>query len=599
MIRNSIVAKLWLTIVGMVCVVLLLLSLLLQQFLDNFVFEQQTKEMTRLAASIATLIRQNTDLARAEAVALQLAKVSGNAHISMAIPLATNAHLGRIYQSLPAAEQAQLRQGQPVAVRGGVMGHDTLAVFESVRPAYANGMGLIVVTQPESVLDDPMTRMRNLIVFATALGILLTTGLAFVVSKNLSRPLVQMNRAAEQMAKGNFRQRVEVVTTDEVGRLGRTFNQLAGELQQTIAALSVEKDQLSSILSSLVDGVVAADLRGRIRLMNPPARKRLQALRELTHDDDGPVETLPSGLMSMLATVVDLNQTQVRQMTWQGRVIHATMTPLYESDGTTVRGVVCVFRDITEEQKLDRLRKDFIANVSHELRTPLSMMQGYAEALLDEFGDDPEQRRELTGIIHDETLRMKRLVNDLLNLAQLESGHFHMNFARVDLNQVVGRVGRKFQALAAERGVEFGVSLPDEHPVWVWADSDRMEQVCTNLADNALRHTPSGGRVNISVTAREHTVKLRVTDTGTGIPEADLPYIWERFYKADKARTRGQSGGTGLGLAITRHIVMEHGGDIMVESCEGQGTTFTVTLPVFRNPEDEPTNHPATDDEAR
>jgi two-component system sensor histidine kinase ResE len=215
--------------------------------------------------------------------------------------------------------------------------------------------------------------------------------------------------------------------------------------------------------------------------------------------------------------------------------------------------------------------------VSHELRTPLSMMQGYAEALQDEFGDNPEQRRELADIIHDETLRMKRLVNDLLDLAQLESGQFQMNFQDLDLTDIVRRVARKFQALAGDREIQLCVEVPEE-PVYVQADADRMEQVFTNLMDNAIRHTGPNGTVTIALRESGGHVQVRVSDTGSGIPEEDIPYIWERFYKADKARTRGSSG-TGLGLAITRQIVLEHRGDIVVNSTVGVGTTFIVSLP--------------------
>lgn len=585
MIRNSVVIKLWITIVGMVCVVLLLLSILLQQFFDNYVYKQQVRELTRLATSVQTLVKQN-NFTLAETVSQQIAAVATNANITIQEPLTNDTALGRRYLDFPATEKQLLARGEPVVERGSRSGQATLSVYLLVTSRQRTGPGMVLVTQQMSVLDTPLSQMRNLIMFATALGVLLITGLAFVVSKNLSRPLIQMNKAAEEMAKGNFRERVQVITTDEVGRLGRTFNELANELERTIAALSVEKEQLSSILSSLVDGVVAADLQGRITLANPPALRRLTVFQAMTNDDEsiGP-NYLPQQIMGMMITVVGTNRTQVHEMTWQGREIMATMTPLYESDGETARGVVCVLRDTTEEKKLDHLRKDFIANVSHELRTPLSMMQGYTEALLDEFGDDPEQQKEITAIIHDETLRMKRLVNDLLNLAQLESGHFHTTLQRIDLNDVLVRVGRKFQALASDREIDYVVQSATGAIPWVTADEDRMEQVCINLVDNAIRHTGPGGRVSLILTTRSRFVRLQVSDTGTGIPAEDLPYIWERFYKVDKARTRGHSGGTGLGLAITKHIVMEHGGDIMVDSIVGEGTTFTISLPIATSEE--------------
>lgn len=573
MIRRSIVAKLWLTIVGMVVLVFALLSILLQQFLDNYVYQQQATELTRLATSVQMLVQEN-DFNLAETVAAQLANVQ-HAKIVMGAPFSANDELRLAYNHFTDTQKAAFQAGQTVTVRGSTGGSDTVSVY-LVIPS-ANQSGMLAVEQRMSVLNEPLARMRNLIVFATVLGILLTTGLAFVISKNLSRPLIQMNRVAEEMALGNYDGQIEVVTQDEVGRLGRTFNVLANQLEKTITALSLEKDQLSSILTSLADGVVATDVEGYITLANPPALRRLSAL--LLAELGAPEPTrLPKSLLSVMHSVIETKETTVREMLWQGRNVVVTMTPLYESDGVTVRGVVSVLRDVTEERRLDRLRKDFIANVSHELRTPLSMMQGYSEALLDEFGDDPKQRTELTEIIHDETMRMKRLVNDLLDLAQLESGQFQMAYEELDLVTLIRRVTRKFQTLATERGVDIEAYLPDES-VMISADIDRLEQVFTNLVDNALRHTQADGNVHIRVKTSNKYAQVRVSDTGSGIPDEDIPFIWERFYKADKARTRGASGGTGLGLAITKHIVSEHGGDIIVDSKVGEGTTFTVTIP--------------------
>ncbi len=578
MIRNSIVAKLWVTIVGMVILVLVLLSVLLQQFFDNYVYEQQAKELSRLSQSVHVLIQQN-DIVLAQNVARELANVQ-DAQIVIKAPLTAYPDMRQKYESFTSSEKERFLRGEPVIKRDEAGGVDTVSVYMMV-PTAGQGPGMQVVSQQVSVLDAPISRMRNLILFASVLGVVMTTGLAFVVSKNLSRPLVQMNRAAEEMARGRFNSKIEVLTNDEVGRLGRTFNALAEELEQTIAALSMEKEQLSSILSSLEDGVVATDLDGYITLANPPALLRLKSIAVAEGGGDGE-KRLPERLRRILQIAVSAKTSVIEELNVEGRAIMVTMTPLFESGGKTIRGVVAVFRDVTEERRLDRLRKDFIANVSHELRTPLSMMQGYAEALLDEFGDDPEQRRELTTIIHDETLRMKRLVNDLLDLAQLESGHFQMNFEHTDIVALVKKVSRKFQALAADRDVQLLGDLP-EYPVLVWADEDRMEQVFTNLLDNAIRHTGPSGTVELSVCESGAMVQVAVSDTGSGIPAEDIPYIWERFYKADKARTRGSSG-TGLGLAITRHIVLEHRGDIQVKSKLGEGTTFTVTIP--RQPRD-------------
>jgi two-component system sensor histidine kinase ResE len=388
-----------------------------------------------------------------------------------------------------------------------------------------------------------------------------------------------MTEVAEKMALGDFRGKVNVVTGDEVGRLGHTLNFLAESLAETIDHLSKEKEQLSSILSSMTNGVVSADLEGNVTLANPPAAKWLRAL--MMEETGIPSEKrLPKQLNDLKNSVIDNKETKTVEWNWQGRYISLIMTPLYEPDSSSVRGVVAVFRDVTEERTLERMRKDFVANVSHELRTPLAMMQGYGEALLDEFGEDPQQREELTRIILDETNRMKRLVNDLLDLAQLEAGQFELHASEIDLATVLKWIGRKFQTLAHERQIDFHVHLEESDTYPILGDSDRLEQVFTNLIDNAFRHTPPGGSVTLSMQKEGHFARIAVSDTGEGIPEEDLSFIFERFYKVDKARTRSKSG-TGLGLSIAKNIVQKHQGEIMVSSTVGKGTTFTVLLPLL------------------
>jgi two-component system sensor histidine kinase ResE len=245
---------------------------------------------------------------------------------------------------------------------------------------------------------------------------------------------------------------------------------------------------------------------------------------------------------------------------------------------------VAVLRDVTEEVRLEKLRKDFVANVSHELRTPLSMLQGYSEALLDDIVSTPEERRELAQVIHDESLRMGRLVQDLLDLARLEAGRLELHAAETDLAPMLQRVHRKFAALARERGIALELDAPAEGGALVlaWADEDRLEQVFTNLLDNAIRHTAEGKRIFLRATRLESeagpSIRIEVEDQGDGIPPEDLPYIFERFYKADKSRKR--TSGTGLGLAIVKNLVEAHGGVIAARSRIGHGTTFAVTLPV-------------------
>ncbi|MCX7569062.1 ATP-binding protein [Tumebacillus sp. DT12] len=581
-IRNSIVAKLLLTIIGLFIVVLVLLSIFLEQLFDSYFYKAEAERLQHRIEHMVDVI-QNYPEPLNQTIVEELAKEE--AGMPKVIPpwMADD-----VIAQLSPAQLEQIVQGRGVVVQGKQPSWDTevptgTSYIWALQPLVVGGQidRLLYVIQPTTAADA-IDRVRELLFFAAGLAIMLATGLAFVVSMNLSRPLVQMNKVAEQMAQGDFHGKVEVVTRDEVGRLGLTLNTLAYKLEENIDDLEREKEQLASIITSMTDGVVAADLNGTVTLANPPARRYMRA--KLLTDTGSPNDReLPRELYELEMQVMRSGQQMNDEFDWQGRILVVTMVPLYEKDGASQRGVVAVLRDITHERTLDKMRQDFIANVSHELRTPLAMMQGYSEALLDEFGDDPEQRQELTQIILDETHRMRRLVNDLLDLAQLESGQFQMNDEEVNMVHLIKRIGRKFATVAHEREVHVvvEVDVPEEsEPMLVQGDTDRLEQVFTNLVDNAFRHTAKGGQITMQLTRTEGLVRVGVRDTGEGIPQEDLPFIWDRFYKVDKARTRSK-GGTGLGLAITRNIVKNHHGDIVVESEVGTGTQFNVLLPIL------------------
>jgi two-component system sensor histidine kinase ResE len=309
-------------------------------------------------------------------------------------------------------------------------------------------------------------------------------------------------------------------------------------------------------------------------LTNPPADRFLALCRGSEAEKSD--KSLPSSLQTFFDMVVEDDKEHTGDITEQGRTWAVVMAPLYARD--QVRGVVAVLRDVTEERQIDKLRKDFVANVSHELRTPLAMLQGYSEALMDDIAETPEERREIAQVINEESQRMGRLVRELLDLARMEAGHIPIEPSIISIPSFIQRVIRKFQALARDQQIQLSANLAEHLPEVYW-DEDKIEQVLTNLIDNAIRHTPKGGSVQVHVYEKEQKVYLEVEDTGSGIPEEDLPFVFERFYKADKARTRGQSGGTGLGLSIVKNLVHLHGGNASVKSQLGVGTTFIIELP--------------------
>jgi two-component system sensor histidine kinase ResE len=452
------------------------------------------------------------------------------------------------------------------------------------------GMFLLQYIDVAEAFKNNSHKVKVLFVYVAIIGFLLSTFFAFFLSTKITQPLLQMKKAADLVAQGEYRTRVPIRSNDEIGDLANTFNHMAAELDTLIRALNNEKEHLASILRSMGDAVVTFDAEGRILLANPNGQQLIDRWNELewTGEETAgrslqPFSQVPLPLFEQYRKVLREGRDVAWKLHVQNGVWSVVMAPLKSND--SVRGAVAVMRDVTEEQKLEKLRRDFVANVSHEIRTPLSMLQGYSEALLDDIAASPEERRELAQVIYDESLRMGRLVKDLLDLARMEAGHMEMRFVQVDLEGLLRRVHRKFLVYAKERGIRLHSDIPEPPLVLKAADEDRLEQVLTNLLDNALRHTPGGAQIIVS--ARRVTsggkpyVEMKVQDEGQGIPAEDLPYIFERFYKADKARTRGaSSGGTGLGLAIVKNIVEAHNGRIHAESTVGKGTTFTLLLPV-------------------
>ncbi len=435
------------------------------------------------------------------------------------------------------------------------------------------------------------TRDIKLLFIVTAvIGFCLSTFFAFFLSRNLQRPLIQLKDAADSISQGDYSTRVEIRSRDEIGQLAKTFNHMTEQIDKLIHDLNHEKNHLASILRSMGDSVITFNAEGEVILTNPSGHLLITQWSSLEggwlevprKKGNMPYAKVPMPLQDLFHTVMAEAHDAMEKIHVHSNVWSVVMAPL--QSGGVVRGAVAVIRNVTEEHRLEKLRRDFVANVSHEIRTPLSMLQGYSEALLDEIVASPEERQELVQVIYDESLRMGRLVNDFLDVARMEAGHVDMNYQRIDLGNMMRRVHRKFGVYAKERGVKLIADIPDSMLVVEQADEDRLEQILTNLLDNALRHTASGKSILIRGAAVEVNgepyIQLEIKDEGKGIPPEDAPFIFERFYKADKARTRGASGGTGLGLAIVKNLIDLHQGTIAVDSIVNVGTTFTILLPV-------------------
>jgi len=442
-------------------------------------------------------------------------------------------------------------------------------------------LGLYLLHYIDSNFAHP-NDIKQLFVYTGIIGFSLTTFFAFFLFTKITQPLRKLKQAADTIRQGDYSTRVTLRSSDEIGELSQTFNHMAEELNSTILDLQHEKEHLASILRSMTDAVITFDASGQVLLANPHGEtvmSRWNGMDWAIDEDMTGASGVPEPLRPIFHTVISearevTTRVHVKQQVWS-----VVMGPLHAD--SRVRGAVAVLRDVTEEVQLEKLRKDFVANVSHEIRTPLSMLQGYSEALLDDIAASPEERRELVQVIHDESLRMGRLVKDLLDLARMEAGHLPMHKAETDVHELASRVYRKFTVLAKERNIPIEMKLHAMDPILPEADEDRLEQVLTNLLDNALRHSSEGQPIHIRTERTDNEwLWIHIEDHGQGIPSEDVPYVFERFYKADKARKRGPSGGTGLGLAIVKNIIEAHQGHIRVDSILGKGTTFSIALPV-------------------
>jgi two-component system, OmpR family, sensor histidine kinase VicK len=448
-------------------------------------------------------------------------------------------------------------RAQPITVREQVVG--VVYLKASLAEAYA-----------------ALKKIRDTLVGATLFALALTAALGVLLARTITGPVRVVTRKAAEMAGGNFDQVIEVRSNDEIGQLGQMFNLMSGRLKQTLGEIQEEKRKAEAILSYMADGILALNAEGRIIKMNPAAERLLQtpeseALGRL------PLAVWPQ--MTLAEAVVQArgeNRVIAQEIDLGDLVLLAHVTPLKGERGAHA-GTVVVFHDITELQKLEGLRREFVANVSHELKTPLTTVKSYVETLLDGAADDPELRARFLGVVESETDRMARLVRDLLQLSQLDKGTADWDIQPYDLVVLAEEALSKLAVTAERKSLRiersFGRDLP---PALV--DRDKFQQVILNVLANAIEFTPAGGRIDVDVRSQGSLLRVRVRDSGIGIPKEDLPRIFERFYRVDKARSR-MLGGTGLGLAIARQIIEGLGGTIRIESQYGKGTEVIFTVP--------------------
>ena len=429
-------------------------------------------------------------------------------------------------------------------------------------------IGAVFMAQSMTEIMGGMQALTNTLALSLLLVGLLMLPVVLFFASRMVRPITRMRTVALTMAGGDLTARAEDGSNDEYGELGRALNYLSSELGSTISSLQMERNRLQSLINGLSEGIIAVDAKGATTLINPA----VYGLLNLQSTDDN-VRAAAPDVFAMFDQALSSAQA-VKKTVWQGDVaLHISVSPLLLQSGE-VTGCVSIVSDVTSAERLEQTRRDYVANVSHELRTPLTAMRALIEPLRDGLVKTEEQRQQIYDVVLRETMRLSRLVNDMLELSRLQSGTASLSrsvFAPLPLFNLIHET---YSAYAEDYQQTFVYDVPEDLPS-VWGNPDRTQQVLIVLLDNAFKYTPEGGVVTLSACAEGDVVRVRVRDTGVGIPAADLPHVFDRFYKVDKSH---HSKGTGLGLAIAYEIMKHLGEEMSVTSEPGQGSCFTFTL---------------------
>jgi len=450
------------------------------------------------------------------------------------------------------------------------------SLFYLAIPMEGREGGVVRVAVELSDLEAAIAGSRRVLAVAGGIGLCAALGFAWALSWFTLRPLREMRRAAASIAGGDFDSRVALRSIDELGGISSAINELAAQIRTKVDETSQEKERLQAVMNGMVEGVLVIDAAGHVLLVND----RLRAFYGITGDVQGrsPLEVVRDAevesLLQEAAATEEAVSRRVVQVGAERRIfrVHAVRFP---AEGRPRIGTVAVFHDVTEVARLEAVRRDFVANASHELRTPVAAIRGFAETLLDGEGLSESDRRTYLDTIHRHAIRLGNLVGDLLSLSRIEGRQVESEIEPVDVAALAEVLVGDSRERFAARGLEVALAAPE--PAVAWARRQDLEQVLSNLTDNAIHYTDPGGRVDVSVTGDGERVVVRVSDTGIGISPADQERVFERFYRVDAARSRAE-GGTGLGLAIVKHLVLAMDGEVTLESEPQRGSTFSVSL---------------------
>ncbi|OMF21551.1 PAS domain-containing sensor histidine kinase [Paenibacillus sp. FSL H8-0548] len=431
-------------------------------------------------------------------------------------------------------------------------------------------------------VEESIRRLTMLLVGGLLVLFLIAALISFRLALGLTRQLEQITKVAKRIKNMDYLARVNVTKQDEIGELGNAINAMADSLQIQMTRIQQNENQLESVLDNMINGIVMIDFNGKIVLMNRRAEEVLGfSAGELVgrHFAEAKQQyELAQMIQEGLQSKVHMRE-EITFYFPEERLLELNLVPIHR-ESKEFSGVLLVLQDVSAIRRLERMRSEFVANVSHELKTPITAVKGFAETLLGGAVNDEETARSFLQIIYDESDRLNRLIGDILELSKIESRRVPLVFSPVEVTSFVDKSIKLMQSEADRKNIT--ISLNVEPGLYVEADEDRLRQIVMNLLSNGINYTAEGGRLSLKAEGRgEDYIRIEISDTGSGIPKKDLPRIFERFYRVDKARSRS-SGGTGLGLSIVKHLIELHKGTISVKSEVGIGSTFTIELPVLQ-----------------
>lgn len=576
---NSVVIKLWLTIILIVATVLILLSVSLITFIQYYFTQETENSIKEDAKRISSLVEKSKIKSLAIQNSQKLIDGPGgliimkdfndkpassynNTKIQMLKEIKHNDNFKKVFQ-----KGEFETQNVTIKNHGDTQSYILLGYpMKAQKDAHGKHSGVFIYKDLKSI-EDTNNAITIIILITAIIFIAASTIFAFFLSNKITKPLRQLKTQAQKVSEGDYSHISSVKTKDEIGDLSRAFNNMNYEIQEHIEALSSSKNIRDSLINSMVEGVLGINDQRDVIISNKMAD-------DIIHNiDDFSKELIEKQIEQTFKS--EGTEFQEIEINTRYYVFITSYINRIQPNGRS--GIVVIIRDMTNEHNLDQMKKDFIANVSHELRTPISLLQGYTESIVDGVVTEPDEIRDSLAVVLDESKRLNRLVNELLNVARMDAEGLSVEKEVQPIDDLLNKMKAKYRMQAEDLDLTMEFNSGNDNQLWDY-DMDRMDQVLTNLIDNASRYTQPGDTIAVTTAKDNRYNILYISDTGTGIAPEHLQQVFDRFYKVDASRKRGKQG-TGLGLFICKMIIEEHGGKIEVESELGKGTTFIIKLP--------------------